>query len=241
MRYHNKSPLVGNGIKLPVNKFSCVVRFFDHNSGLIHGSGVLIDQRWALGIGHCFRGGFKKLCAQNQLDHDLGAPGVEVVRIHFVEYGALDPKDPNAGWPPIIGGHWRLDQICLLELATNSAATFPKFAEPALGSTCRIAGFGSNPAISPVPYGHLLGGNMLIDQVDYANPGFYLTAFHKDAEPYPENDDSGCPYFVNESAEELIGIHCTTLKDMSGNFRSAFRSLDGYASWIHHTLKRGKQ
>lgn len=230
MRRFIKSTLIGGGYKSHAHVAPSAAKF-QHGDQIL-GSAVIIAPRFALTIRHLFQGGYTDLRLQNEAML-LQQTSVQVSAIHFFEHGTYPTLNPGMAWPEPVGERWRLDEVCIAELASDIVLpSYPALADPKAGMTAVIAGFGRN-SNNPTPHG-LLFGNVKIAASDSLNPGFWKTEVFKTGDPFPENDDSGCPYY-SEDFSEIVGIHSSSLTQ-NGSY-AVFRSFYGVKDWILQKIK----
>jgi secreted trypsin-like serine protease len=187
-------------------------------------SAALISPLWIITAGHCFHDVYRNPVSGPVPYHttatlgvvDLADPSAQVVDVVWVQ------QSPST-------------DIAVAELA-RPVRDLPTLAlstaKPAEGEILRLAGWGADNSVDPVPGTHLMTGQVKVSSVTKRTVGVHGYA------PYPDTSacvyDSGAPYFLErpDSAPVLVSVESFG-PDCPHDQEETTSRVDDITNWIH--------
>jgi secreted trypsin-like serine protease len=187
-------------------------------------SAALINPLWIITAGHCFHDVYRNPVSGPVPYRttatlgvvDLADPGTEVVDVVWVQ------QSPST-------------DIAVAELARpvdDVPALALSEARPKRGEILRLAGWGADNSVDPVPGTHLMTGQVQVSSVTAATVGVHGYA------PYPDTSacvyDSGAPYFLERPglAPVLVSVESFG-PDCPHDQEETTSRVDDITKWIH--------
>ena len=187
-------------------------------------SAALVTDQWIITAGHCF--------------HDVSRNPVSgPVPYHTTAtLGVVDLADPGAEVVDVVSVQQSpTNDIAVAELA-RPVTDLPTLAlsrtKPKKGEILRLAGWGADNSVNPVPSTHLMTGQVKVSGVRATTVGVrgYAPSPDTSACPY----DSGAPYFVEPAngAPLLVSVESTG-PDCPHNQEETTSRVDTILTWIN--------
>jgi secreted trypsin-like serine protease len=187
-------------------------------------SAALISPLWIITAGHCFHDVYRNPVSGPVPYHttatlgvvDLADPGAQVVDVVWVQ------QSPST-------------DIAVAELA-RPVSDLPTLAlstaKPAKGEILRLAGWGADNSVDPVPSTHLITGQVEVSSVTKSTVGVHGYA------PYPDTSacvyDSGAPYFLERPYRAPVLVSVESFgPDCPHDQEETTSRVDDITNWIH--------
>lgn len=187
-------------------------------------SAALITDQWIITAGHCF--------------HDVNRNPVSgpVPYATTATLGVVDLADPAAEVVDVVSVQQSpTNDIAVAQLA-RPVTDLPTLAlsrtKPKKGEILRLAGWGADNSVNPVPSTHLMTGQVQVSGVRTTTVGVHGYAPSPDTSACPY--DSGAPYFVEPAngAPLLVSVESTG-PDCPHNQEETTSRVDTILAWIN--------
>ena len=187
-------------------------------------SAALITDQWIITAGHCF--------------HDVNRNPVSgpVPYATTATLGVVDLADPGAEVVDVVSVRQSpTNDIAVAELArpvTDLPTLALSQARPKKGEILRIAGWGADNSVDPVPGTHMTTGQVQVSTVRTGTVGVHGYAPQPDTSACPY--DSGAPYFLERAnqAPLLVSVESTG-PDCPHNQEETTSRVDNIIAWIN--------
>jgi secreted trypsin-like serine protease len=188
-------------------------------------SAALIAPRWIITAGHCF--------------HDVNRNPVSgPVPYHTTaSLGVVDLADPGAEVVEVVSVQQSAStDIALAQLArpvTDVPTLALSTAKPKKDEILRLAGWGADNSVDPVPGTHLMTGQVRVSRVTTSTVGVRGYA------PYPDTSacvyDSGAPYFLERPPQVPVLVSVESFgPDCPHDQEETTSRVDTITTWIRH-------
>jgi secreted trypsin-like serine protease len=187
-------------------------------------SAALIAPQWIITAGHCF--------------HDVNRNPVSgpVPYATTATIGVVDLADPSAQVANVVWVQQSPSTDIAVAALDRPVAGVPAIelstAKPKQGEILRLAGWGADNSVDPVPGTHLMTGQVQVSSVTSGTVGVHGYA------PYPDTSacvyDSGAPYFLERPhrAPALVSVESFG-PDCPHDQEETTSRVDDIANWIH--------
>jgi secreted trypsin-like serine protease len=190
-------------------------------------SAALISSRWIITAGHCFH------------DPDRNPIGGPVPYATTATVGRADVADPQGHVVNVVRVlQSPTSDVALAQLdkaITDVAPLKLSTQAPVNGEILRLAGWGADNSVTPVPSNHLMTGQVQVSTVAIQTLGVhgYAPSPSTSACPY----DSGAPYFLEDGAQAplLVSVESTGPSCPHSQVETTSR-VDVLAGWIYRTI-----
>jgi secreted trypsin-like serine protease len=187
-------------------------------------SAALISDQWIITAGHCF--------------HDVNRNPVSgpVPYATTATLGVVDLADPGAEVVDVVSVRQSpTNDIAVAELArpvTDLPTLALSQARPKKGEILRIAGWGADNSVDPVPGTHMTTGQVQVSTVRTGTVGVHGYAPHPDTSACLY--DSGAPYFLERANQPplLVSVESTG-PDCPHNQEETTSRVDNIIAWIN--------
>lgn len=187
-------------------------------------SAALVAAQWIITAGHCFHDVYRNPVS-GPVPYpttatigvvDLADPGAQVVNVVWVQQSPSTDIAVAALDRPVAG-------VPAIELST---------AKPKAGEILRLAGWGADNSVDPVPGTHLMTGQVQVSSVTSSTVGVHGYA------PYPDTSacvyDSGAPYFLERPYRAALLVSIESFgPDCPHDQVETTSRVDDIANWIH--------
>jgi secreted trypsin-like serine protease len=191
-------------------------------------SAALISEQWIITAGHCF--------------HDVNRNPVSgpVPYPTTATLGVVDLADPGAEIVDVVSVvQSPSTDIAVAELA-RPVTDLPSLAlspsKPRKGEILRLAGWGADNSVNPVPGTHLMTGQVQVSGVRTGTVGVHGYAPSPDTSACPY--DSGAPYFLERAnqAPLLVSVESTG-PDCPHALEETTSRVDNIVDWIDQATR----